>query len=602
MCSIEGTTNTDFDISQFTEINKNRGPDGTNFFKDEEVNFGHNLLAISPNPTNKIQPYVSKKGNVLLYNGEIYGLDKDTFDVEWLADRLDNEGVMSLADGVNGMWAFAWYEPHKKMITLCRDHFGQKPLYYTEFNDNLYFSSTTATLNSLIYQENVNPSHIGNIEEMPFMGSNLRKGTNKNFLDNLNINDGFNSGPWTLGNGIYKLTPGQVLTFHVDNKKWGPVRTLWSTFKIKANFLWNKWELEEILTKYIRDVGTARGIKKTISLSGGLDSSLIAAICKDNDNISVSSVHWEDKNIKSNDPSRHMMDEIQLSKETSKWLGLDHYVTEIPHDNELYHEEVYTSMYGVPSWDIQRLLPRFYNITQAAKNGNKIYMTGDCADELLTGYNGDFFYHEKGPLTIEDLKRKIYADDDYDRRHESDKGTPRYWWWKDIRMTIPRNVWGDDNINNHLFYRLLTHCDGFATVVDHMCGYYGMESRMPFLHQSLVKYLINIPGAQKLFIPFEDVPHSTYKKKKEYLWFMMGHYKGILRTYMKKYYTKNVLNKKKKTGFSNPWNARDGDRNSKMRLHQYKWQKQFVQKELVDYKDVFLYNLIHDIKSENVNE
>ena len=162
MCSIEGTTNTDFDISKFTDINKSRGPDGTNFFKDENVNFGHNLLAISPNPTNKIQPYISKKGNVLLYNGEIYGLDKDTFDVEWLADRLDNEGVMSLADGVNGMWAFAWYQPARGLITLCRDHFGQKPLYFTELNDNLYFSSTPAPLSSLIYEENEYPSHIGN--------------------------------------------------------------------------------------------------------------------------------------------------------------------------------------------------------------------------------------------------------------------------------------------------------------------------------------------------------------------------------------------------------------------------------------------------------
>ena len=36
-----------------------------------------------------------------------------------------------------------------------------------------------------------------------------------------------------------------------------------------------------------------------------------------------------------------MMDEITLSKETCKWLGMDHYVTEIPHDNEEYHDEVY---------------------------------------------------------------------------------------------------------------------------------------------------------------------------------------------------------------------------------------------------------------------
>lgn len=591
MCSIEGTTNTDFDISQFTEINKNRGPDGTNFFKDDNVNFGHNLLAISPNPNNKVQPYVTRKGNVLLYNGEIYGLDDDVWDVEWLAHYIENYGVMGLSDNVNGMWAFAWYEPKKNTITLCRDHFGQKPLYYTFFNDFLYFSSTTATLNALMHSENDEVGVYNNTDPI---------GTNGRFYDNLEINDGFNCGIYTMGHNIFKLAPGQVIKLSTRNKKWEK-ESLWSTFKLKSNFLWNKWELEEILKKYIKDVGTAKGIKKTISLSGGLDSSLIAALCKDNDNISVSSVHWEDVNIKSKDPSRHMMEEIELSKETSKWLGLEHYVSEIPYDNELYHEEVYTSMYGVPTWDIQRLLPRFYNITQAAKNGNKIYMTGDCADELLTGYNGDFFYHEKGAMTRDYIYSKIYVDD-YKEQRNDPKKTPKYWWWKDLRKIIPKKVWGDDNINNHLFYRLMTHCDGFATVVDHMCGYYGMESRMPFLHQGLVKYLINIPGAQKLFIPFEDIPHDSYDKRKDYIWYMMGHYKGILRTYMKHYYTKNVKNRKKKTGFSNPWNARDHGKNVKLRNEQYEWQKMFVKKELVDYKDVFVYNLIHDIKSENVNE
>ena len=50
MCSIEGTTNPDFDIKLFAQANKCRGPDGTGYFKDNKVKFAHNLLAISPNP------------------------------------------------------------------------------------------------------------------------------------------------------------------------------------------------------------------------------------------------------------------------------------------------------------------------------------------------------------------------------------------------------------------------------------------------------------------------------------------------------------------------------------------------------------------------
>ena len=118
MCSIEGTTNPDFDISLFSDLNKCRGPDGTDFYKDENVNFAHNLLEISPNPKRKTQPFVTEKGNVLVYNGEIYGLGDDVWDVEWLANYIESNGVEGLKEDVNGMWAFAWYEPSKSRVTL----------------------------------------------------------------------------------------------------------------------------------------------------------------------------------------------------------------------------------------------------------------------------------------------------------------------------------------------------------------------------------------------------------------------------------------------------------------------------------------------------
>ena len=91
MCSIEGTTNTSFDISKFTDINKCRGPDGTHFFQDENVRFGHNLLEISPNPTKKVQPYVTEKGNVLVYNGEIYGLKEQVLSILLILIRKKNK-------------------------------------------------------------------------------------------------------------------------------------------------------------------------------------------------------------------------------------------------------------------------------------------------------------------------------------------------------------------------------------------------------------------------------------------------------------------------------------------------------------------------------
>ena len=58
----------------------------------------------------------------------------------------------------------------------------------------------------------------------------------------------------------------------------------------------------------------------------------------------------------------------------------------------------------------------------------------------------------------------------------------------------------------------------------------------------------------------------------------------------------------RKTGFSNPWDARDAKKNQKLRKEQYLHHKRHLNKKIVDFKDDLLYNLIHDIKSENVNE
>ena len=83
---------------------------------------------------------------------------------------------------------------------------------------------------------------------------------------------------------------------------------------------------------------------------------------------------------------------------------------------------------------------------------------------------------------------------------------------------------------------------------------------MPFLHQKLAKYLLNIPGVYKLHVPFDHGPKDYQKRKNERFW-RMGNYKSILRDHMKQYYPEHVLNRVQKIGFANPWDARDDKKN-----------------------------------------
>ena len=71
---------------------------------------------------------------------------------------------------------------------------------------------------------------------------------------------------------------------------------------------------------------------------------------------------------------------------------------------------------------------------------------------------------------------------------------------------------------------------------------------------------------------------------------------------MKHHYIDEVINRMRKTGFSNPWDARDNEKNKEMRQEQYEIQKGKVKQELVDIKDNYMYNLKSELLSEKVNE
>ena len=73
MCGIYGITSVDREfIKNYIDICKHRGPDGSDIWNDNKVTLGHNLLSIMGEPSKARQPWRTDKGNVLVYNGEIF--------------------------------------------------------------------------------------------------------------------------------------------------------------------------------------------------------------------------------------------------------------------------------------------------------------------------------------------------------------------------------------------------------------------------------------------------------------------------------------------------------------------------------------------------
>ena len=161
MCGIYGISERNLSwVKSYMRKCHYRGPDNNNTYCDENVTLGHNLLSITDTPSQGIQPWKTDKGNILIYNGEIFNYfelckkyknfnPKTKCDTELLAWGLDEYGI-DFIDQIDSQHAFALWIPTKKNLYLSRDHAGIKPLFYSLTNDFLVFGSEAKGLLDII--------------------------------------------------------------------------------------------------------------------------------------------------------------------------------------------------------------------------------------------------------------------------------------------------------------------------------------------------------------------------------------------------------------------------------------------------------------------
>ncbi|MDP7196590.1 MAG: asparagine synthase (glutamine-hydrolyzing), partial [SAR202 cluster bacterium] len=152
-------------INSSLESMKNRGPDHQDWcsFQYNEINVYllHSRLSIIDLEKRSNQPF-SFNDCTLVFNGEIYNylevresLKKigHTFttdsDTEVLLKAYIEYGE-NCVQHFNGMWAFAIWDDKKKKLFLSRDRFAEKPLYYYQVVDGVYFGSEIKVIQSLI--------------------------------------------------------------------------------------------------------------------------------------------------------------------------------------------------------------------------------------------------------------------------------------------------------------------------------------------------------------------------------------------------------------------------------------------------------------------
>jgi asparagine synthase (glutamine-hydrolysing) len=158
MCGIFGAvgyTLPDSAVERVFDHLHHRGPDGKGLFTDgaAQVTLAHTRLAVIDLQTGD-QPLYSNDGNlVLVANGEIYGFERIRSELEAKGHRFqtksDSEVIIHLYEEyglgcfehLRGEFAFLLYDKAKQLLIAGRDRFGIKPLYFSRLRHGFVFAS-----------------------------------------------------------------------------------------------------------------------------------------------------------------------------------------------------------------------------------------------------------------------------------------------------------------------------------------------------------------------------------------------------------------------------------------------------------------------------
>ena len=156
MCGIVGIYNknqkpvSESYLRKMTDMMIHRGPDDGGVFIDKNLGLGNRRLAIIDLSKTGHQPMSDKEGNYWIsYNGEIYNFLEIKKELEKLGysfrSKTDTEVIINsfkewgtdCFKKFNGMFALALWDKRNQALTLARDRYGIKPLYYWQ-NKNVF--------------------------------------------------------------------------------------------------------------------------------------------------------------------------------------------------------------------------------------------------------------------------------------------------------------------------------------------------------------------------------------------------------------------------------------------------------------------------------
>ena len=346
-------------IEESLDSIKHRGPDNASFLKiNENVVLGHTRLSIIDLDVRSNQPMVNNDYTIV-FNGEIfnfkelkgllvelgYSFNTDS-DTEVLLNSYIEWGEKCV-DKFNGMWAFCIYDKIKNKAFISRDRFGIKPFKYFCNDNELIFASEAKAifpLTKLKFQPN-----------------------SKKIVNFIKESEGcFSRETWF--DKIYSLEPGHNLIYKdgklFKNKYYDLNHN--DSKSINENFYFEF--LNSVKRRLISDVPIG------FTLSSGIDSSSIVNAAND----LIENINTYTSSFESSDSEHEIVDKFTHDLKINRNFVLENFSNTVAIEKLVYHLE---SGHGSPA-----IFPLFSLYDKIKKDGIKVVLEGQGADELLAGY------------------------------------------------------------------------------------------------------------------------------------------------------------------------------------------------------------------------
>ena len=549
------------ELQKATECLQHRGPDGngTAIFKTQEatIGLGHRRLSILDLSSQGSQPmYSDDKNVVIILNGEVYNFVEVSKELELLGHSFhsnsDTEVIIKAYQqyGINavhkfiGMFAFALYDIKEQIIYLLRDRAGVKPLYYYYKNDCLLFASELKSIYTFpVFEKKINEEAVSLFFKYAYIRA-----------------------PHTIFKNTYKVQPGHYIKIDLSNKKVDEIKyydvlDYYNKPKLKISEADALDEVENLFTSAFQ-YRMVSDVPVGIFLSGGYDSSMVAAVLQKNNSQKLKTFtigfHEEKYN------------EAPHAKKVAEYIGTDHneYYCTTKEAQDIFPllADIYDEPFGDSSGIPTILVSRF------ARKQVTVALSADGGDEIFAGYNrypqlnrlNNLFTKTPEVLrtvianilpavpfkSIPGLRRKAPAFSKLEEILKSDDPNTisdtlsKHYTNRDLTKLLPRfnqgiNLYNDvgkinnqnDFINTVLALDYKTYMvDDILVKVDRATMSVGLEGREPLLDHRIIEFVAQLPSELK------------YKN---------GTKKYLLKTIAHKYIPKELLDRPK-TGFGLP--------------------------------------------------